>query len=233
MPYSGIPWWAVAYGAIALLPAVALALAILWEFFGPRPVRRVQLPDMTIELWVRERRLPKRSGAIIAPVAPDLKMAIGIAKWVRDSTAGIVQQEALDAAPLPPGEAFVGSGGKYRFKVAALAVVMDAQKRTSPEWIASAIRRAMERTQEKGADTCLLPDMTEDLLRQPQWITDEKRRETCRPIARAMLDGALASRGVMEVVRIWVWRAVNADVWMQELDRLEQEARQTQAVEAA
>jgi hypothetical protein len=164
--------------------------------------------------------MPAPGEAIIVPVAPDLKMAVGIAKWVRDVTADEVQHEALAVAPLPPGDAFVGRGGKFRFGHTALAVVMDENKIPTPAWIRDGVTQAIREARSQGAGTILLPDFTEDLLRQPQTITDEQRRESCRPIARAMLEGVLAAGDTMETIRVWVWRKGYEDVYAEEMDRI-------------
>lgn len=221
MPFPETPGWVWLGTLIILLPVGLLLLLMVADFRKRRPLKSVALGDTTIELWVRENRLPATADAILVPVAPDLAMVAGIAKWVRDTTANAVQYEAQRAAPLPPGEAFVGSGGKYRYQIAALAVVMDEQKRTKPEWIRDAICRAMRLACEQDAQTCLLPDMTQDLLRQPQTITEEQRRETCEPIARATIEGILAAEGAMEVVKLWVWRKGVEDIYLRELERLE------------
>ena len=143
---------------------------------------------------------------------------------MRDATAQEIQREALRAAPLPPGEVFVGTGGRFRFGHTALAVVMDDAKRTSPGWISDAVARAIRLCRAKGASVIILPDFTEDLLRQPQTITDEQRHETCGPIARAMLLGVLAEEDTMETVRIWVWRKEYAGVYLEEINRLDLDA---------
>src|SRR5205085_9079578 len=108
--------------------------------------------DTTIELWARERRMPSAGEAIIVPVATDLRMTTGIAKWVRDASADAAQKAALKHAPLPPGEAVLVPGGKFKFGHAALAVVMDDNKRTSPAWISDAIARSivLARTEAAG-----------------------------------------------------------------------------------
>jgi hypothetical protein len=223
-PYDfifGSPIWVWVGAAIVTVTALLMFFFIFWDIVRPKAIKSVTVGNSTIELWERERKMPGTAEAIIVPVAPDLKMSTGIAKWVRDATAGAVQYEAQKVAPLPPGDAFVGSGGRYRFAVAALAVVMDDTKRTSPEWITQAIAQALVMIRGRDAATCLLPDMTEDLLRQPQWISDDQRRETCRPIARAMINGVLAGAEDMEV-KIWVWRG-NRDIWEEEFARLEVE----------
>lgn len=223
MQTTGTPTWVWGFIIIAIVPAMlALGTAMFAEFFGPKPRKRVRTDDTEIELWVRERKFPGRADAIVAPVSPDLKMVTGIAKWVRDSTANRVQAEAESVAPLPPGEAFVsGSAGRYRFKMAALAVVMDDKKQTSPDWIATGLTRALNLAAGRDARTVIVPDFTEDLLRQPTTITDEQRRQTAAPIARAMLDGILAGSAGFETVKIWVWRTVNEDIFVREMESLE------------
>src|SRR5215210_6261909 len=114
MTYFGSPLWVWLSGFGIGLTFLALFAIILRDIFGPRPLKRIEVGDTAIELWERERKMPGGADAIIVPVAPDLKMSTGIAKWVRDATANAVQYEADEAAPLPPGSAFVGAGGKYR-----------------------------------------------------------------------------------------------------------------------
>jgi hypothetical protein len=215
----GSPVWVWVGALIVLVTAVMLFISIYFPRLLPKADRRVELGDTVIELWARERRMPGGARGIVVPSAPDLKMATGISKWVRDATANAVQYEALKVAPLQPGEAFVGSGGRYRFGNTAIAVVMDDQKRTTPEWIRNGVRNALVMLRARDADTVLVPDMTEDLLRQPKWISDEQRRETCRPIARAIMEGVLEGSEDINVVKIWAWRG-NKDIWIEEMDRI-------------
>jgi hypothetical protein len=226
------PIWAwegaiITFGTFFLLCAV-----VIWEYVRKKPLRKVRHGDLTIELWTRERRMPAPGEAIIVPVAPDLKMAVGIAKWVRDVTADEVQREALAVAPLPPGDAFVGRGGKFRFGYTALAVVMDENKIPTPAWIRDGVTQAIREARGQGAGTILLPDFTEDLLRQPQTITDEQRRESCRPIARAMLEGVLGAGDTMETIRVWVWRKGYEDVYAEEMDRIADVEPETHVAQA-
>lgn len=224
MSIAGAPIWVWVTAAIVAAHVGMLAAAIAWDIVKKHPLKSVRRGDNNIELWVRERRLPSSDEAIVVPVATDLKMSTGIAKWVRDATADAIQQQALKHAPLAPGEAIIGAGGKFRFGAAVLAVVMDDKKRTSPDWITEAVARAIELAREEGAQSIVIPDFTEDLLRQPQWVNDQQRRDTCAPIARAILQGVLAAREDMETVRIWVWRKGNEDIYVQELNRLEQDS---------
>lgn len=221
MPAVATPAWVWIFTALFVILPVALVLFVMAATGAmARPLRRVSLTDLTVELWKRDWNQAPPADAIVVPVAPDLRMVAGIAKWVRDATADKVQREALQVAPLPVGEAFVGAGGRYRFKMAALAVVMDGQKRTTPEWITGALGRAISLATDRGARIIVLPDMTDDLVRQPNWISDQQRRDTCGPIARAMLDAAVQAGHAAENIRVWVWRDSNLDIYQQEFERL-------------
>ena len=178
-----------------------------------KPVMTLKFGETSVELWVRERAMPARADSIIAPVGTNLKMGVGIAKWVRDEGSGKAQSEALKAAPLAPGESFVGTGGRYRFESVILAVVMDDQKRFTGEWITTAVAESIREAGKSGAESVLLPDMTDDLLRQPVWISQRQRNETCEPIARAMLEGVRMAQGSVRTVKLWVWRKDLLDVW--------------------
>lgn len=187
-----------------------------------RPVQTVNVQGTTLELWVSRRKMPffMHADAILVPVAPDLKMVFGVAKLIRDFGANAVQYEANRAAPLPPGQAFIGAGGRYRFKYTVLAVIFDEVKRTTPDYILQAVRSAMQQAHRKGAKSLIFPDMTENLLTQPTWITPEQRHQTAEITARIMLDAIMASRGIVPMVKIWCWEPANADIFVKELKRL-------------
>ncbi len=199
-----------------------------------RPTAKVALQDLTIELWVSQRKLPLalRADAIIVPVATDLKMVFGIAKMARDMGADTVQHEANAAAPLPPGDAFVGSGAKYRYKHTALAVIFDESKRTSPAIISESIATALRKLRGLDVNSVVFPDMTENLLAQPNWITDEQRRATAAQTARIMVDAIVAGGLMASTVRIWVWDAQNAPFFEAELNRVKQEQRTLEVQQA-
>lgn len=194
--------------------------------FSVAPTKRVALQDLAIELWVSPRKLPLalRADAIIVPVAPDLKMVFGVAKMARDMGADFVQNEADKVAPLQPGDAFVGTGARFRYKHTALAVIFDQQKRTSPAIITAAVSNALNKVRVLGAHSVVFPDMTENLLAQPNWITDEQRRATASVVARLMVDAVVAG-GLMGTVRIWIWDPRNASLFAEELDRVKKERR--------
>jgi hypothetical protein len=220
--YIGLsPVWVWVGALIVAVTCLALFAVFFLDVIGPKPAKRIALGDTSVELWEQERKMPGGADGIVVPVAPNMKMSTGISKWVRDATAQAIQYEALRVAPMQPGQAFVGSGGRYRFGAAGLAVVMDDQKRTSPEWIRSAVASALVQMRDNDALSFLLPDMTEDLLRQPKSISEDQRKETCRPIARAMLEGVVDACQTtdIDVVKIWAWRG-NRDIWEEELARL-------------
>ena len=206
--------------------------ATLKRLFTPPPMAimpryRAALEDLTIEVWVSQRKLPLalRGGAIIVPTGPDLKMVFGVAKMVRDMGADKAQKEASVVAPLAPGEAFVGTGSKYRYKYTALAVIFDESKRTSPQLITSSVGKAMRMLRERGVRSVIFPDMTENLLTQPNWITAEQRRETAAITARLMLAGIMDAGSNIKSVKIWVWDKANADIFVDELKRFRQRER--------
>lgn len=205
--------------AIILLAPVAVATII--TLVTPKPVFRVDLRDVRVELWVKERSFPSRAQAIIAPVSPDLKMVFGISKVIRDYTADAVQREAEQVAPLEPGEAFVGTGGKYRFRWTALAVIFDVYKRTTSSLITKAYVRAIQLTRSRGATTCVIPDITENLLRQPRDISAEERRQSATIAAKAVVEAIMATRGSMRIVKIWVWDQRNAESFLKTMKSLE------------
>jgi hypothetical protein len=217
----GFPLWVWIGTAIVAATFGLLLLTIAYDMIRPKPVKTLYHGDLAIELWVKQRRMPAAGEAMIVPVAPDLKMVNGIAKWVRDATADDIQRQALTVAPLAPGEVFVGRGGKFRFGHTALVVVMDDKKVPSTRWITDGVARAITESRAAGANNIILPDFTEDLLRQPQTITEQQRRDSCGPIARAMLAGVIQAGDTMETVRIWVWRKGNEDIYAEEMARLE------------
>ena len=195
------------------------------------PKKRISLPDLTIELWVSRRKLPLvlRAHAIIVPTARDLKMVFGVAKMVRDMGADVVQYEANKVAPLDPGSAFVGSGARFRYRFTALAVIFDESKRTSQALISQAMANAMRLLRDKGAKSVVVPDFTENLLTQPNWITEEQRRETAAITARLIVEAIVSAGSNVKMVKIWVWDPANTDFFIEELDRLK---KRRQAVAA-
>jgi len=225
MSFATTPTWVWGFVVITMLPPIALlGLLFLKEVFGPRASAHIQVGDTSIELWGKPWNRPPSAEAIIVPVAPDMQLVNGIAKWARDSTANRLQDAAEHAAPLAPGEAFIGPGGKFKFQLTALAVVMDESNQTTADWIERGIVRAMIMAREKEARAIVLPDFTDDMLRQPANISDEQRRETSTLVAKAMIQALLDNPDCMEEVKIWVWRAETRDIFLKEMDRLKRPA---------
>ena len=191
------------------------------------PVHRARVGDLDINLFVAQRKLPFLIGntlfqnnAMLVPVAPDLRMVFGIAKRARDWGADIAQHEALKVAPLPPGDAFLATGARYRFRYTVLAVVFDEQKRTSTDLIRRAVRRGTQLAGERGVTSLILPDMTENLLAQPNWITDAQRAETAQITAFTLIDAVRSCRGMVKTVHLWCWDPRNSDIYLRELKRV-------------
>lgn len=194
-----------------------------------RAEQRVRRGGFDVRLWVVERKLPyfmagaafvTRHQALLVPVATDLNMVFGIAKMARDYGADIVQREAERAAPLPPGEAFVGTGARYRYDFTVLAVIFDDLKRTSPDIIARAVKRGAQLASQRGCTGLILPDMTENLLAQPNWISQEQREQTADAAAMATIQAIRACRGMMDRYHIWCWDPRNAPAFRRELQKL-------------
>src|SRR5262249_33236946 len=144
------------------------------------PKYRAVLDELTIELYISQRKFPALAHAdgLVVPVGPDLKMVSGLTKLARDRGADVIQVEANRAAPLEPGDAFVGWGARYRYKYTALAVIFDTSKRTNAEMIKRAVTTAVTKLRAAGAKSVVIADMTENLLAQPNWIAVEQRRKT-------------------------------------------------------
>lgn len=206
------------------VPVAAVAVWVLWSVIFP-PYYRMKVGDLKIELWVSQRKYPwvSRAQAFIVPVAPDLKMVFGSAKMARDWGANQVQAEAEKVAPLKPGEVFVGTGSRYRWQRTALAVIFDNQKRTNPEILATALKNAAHQLASEDITNALLPDLTENLLTQPNWISDEQREATARQAARLTLDALVSSASELKVVRIWCFDPRNADLYIEEMEKWQEE----------
>ena len=198
------------------------------------PAYRATLHDLTIELLVSQRKLPFLAGAdaLIVPVGTDLKMVFGVAKMARDRGADIVQVEANRVAPLEPGDAFIGTGARYRYKYTALAVIFDESKRTSPAIITQAVTTAVTKLRAAGARSVVIADMTENLLAQPNWITPEQRRKTAAITAKVMIDAIVACGTNVRTIKIWCSEPDNAQFFVEELKRLHDREHRSTAVTA-
>ncbi len=222
MHTADTPIWVWVFISVAMVPAIlSVALTMIYEARRPRAAGSLHRDDFAVELWGGEWYRAPRADVIVVPVATDMQMYTPVAKWVRDATAYEIQHQANRVAPMRPGDAFIGTGGKYRFKMTALAVIMDDQKRTTGEWIAAGIERAIRLAAEHGVQTVVVPDMTEDLLRHPHTITAEQRRQTAEVVAPAILQGILNAGDVVDEVKIWAWKPENREVYAREMERLE------------
>jgi len=213
------PLWIWIGTGIVAVPVLAVALAVVWDLLGPRPRLALRVRGSRVELWAGAPRLPRRSDLVIVPVGPDLQMVAGSALWARGQTAGRAQREALGASPREPGDAVLVSGARYRFARTALAVVMDAQRRYTEEWIASAVRRAASLVAPGSTASVLIPDWTPDLMRQPRNPDVGHRQATASDVAPAIVAAVVALTGQVPVVRLWVPDAAVGGVYCEEVRR--------------
>ena len=227
-PRLGVTWlWVVQFLLFAGLlgPVVTVVQLILLRPYIFSPYYKTRADGMNIEVWVSQRKYPIMAfpDILIVPTGPDLKMIFGAAKIARLWGAGKAQTEAEKVAPLQPGDAFVGPGAKYRWHLTGLAVIFDNQKRTNPELMGASLRKAMQIAAEEGAESAMVADMTENLQTQPNWTTEAQQAENARQTARLMIESILACYGTVKTVKIWVFEPANADIYVEELEKLEDE----------
>ncbi len=226
--YEVTTLWVVQFLLFAALlgPAISIVATIALRPYIFPPYYKLRIDGLNLELWVSENKYPIMAlpDVLVAPVAPDLKMVFGAAKIARDAGAGKAQAEADKVAPLQPGDAFVGPGAKYKWHLTALAVIFDAQKRATPELMAASLHKALTEAAAHGADSALIPDMTENLLAQPNWISEAQKSETAQTAARLTIEAALACRGTVDTIKIWVYDKANVDAYVAEMERLDNES---------
>lgn len=212
-----------------ILPADSIdSLKKGWKLYKPfiTPVYRTKIADVDIKVWVAKRQLPflvgtpwMKKNALIVPVAPDMKMVFGVAKMARDWSGNRAQIEAVKYAPMKPGDVFFASCARHRYAHTILAVIFDEQKRTSPELIRRTVRRGIQVAGERGLTSVILPDMTENLLALPNWITEAQRDETAEVAAFTLVDTLKSCRGMVKTINLWCLDPRNAEFFLRELKR--------------
>lgn len=214
-----VPTWIWAGTAVIAVPVIVVVLALLWEMTRPRPALTLRDRGTRIELWLGGPKMPGRADAVLVPVAPDLVLAAGSARWVRGVTAGVSQAHAERLAPREPGEALLVPGSRGRFRYAVLAVVMDSRKRYSDEWAIAAARATAKLASCEGIASILIPDWTPDLMSQPRTQDAAFRQREAARIAPLVLDVAEALVGEVTCVRVWVPDRATAEVYREELGK--------------
>lgn len=215
---ESVPGWVLVGVATLLTPVAAFAMAWATVRLNSRSAGLARLGGAWVEVAVRERQMPRGADLVVAPVATDLRMAAGIAKWVRDATANAAQKAADAVGSAARGTAILAPGGRYRFRNAALAVVLDEAKRFSVADVQSALEAGLRVGREAGARTAVLPDFVDDLMRQSQVVTLEERRNLARLLAPAVV-AAAAGAGALGYtsVTLWVYRSGVEDIYAEAL----------------
>jgi len=120
---------------------------------------------------------------------------------------------------MDPGEAIIVSGARYRFRNTALAVVMDSQKRYDAGWIRAAVRRSVELAGTGKVRSVMIPDWTDDLVRQPRKVDADLRRRTASFVAATLMDAVRDLDGQVHVVRFWVRDPALVDAYRAQMDQ--------------
>ena len=72
---------------------------------------------------------------------------------------------------------------------------------------------------ERGLNSVILPDLTENLLAQPNWITESQRNETAEIAAFTLVDTLKSCRGMVKTIHLWCLDPRNAEYYLRELKR--------------
>ncbi len=173
------------------------------------PVARYEIGGATVDLYgfahTSLHRLP--ADALILAADQTLRMVTGVRKQVRDLAAfNLVEDEAVQQAPLPPQGVAVTRGGRTRFKTILHVNIFDEQTTTTAELQKQALQKALEKAAELNARTVAIADYTPDLRRafaeQTAWTIAEviayHRPETIRQIRLLCF----------EPMNAWVYRQI-------------------------
>lgn len=213
-----------------ILPAETLdSLQKGWKLYKPfiTPIYQATVADTRVKVWVAKRQLPFLTGmpwtkgnALLVPVGPDMKLSFGVAKMARDWSSNLAQIEGAKKAPATPGDVYLVAGARYRYQNTILAVIFDKNKCTSPDLIRRTVRRGVQLAGERGLNSVILPDFTENLLAMPNWITEAQRAETAEIAAFTLVDTLKSCRGMVKTIHLWCLDPRNADFYLRELKRI-------------
>jgi O-acetyl-ADP-ribose deacetylase (regulator of RNase III) len=95
--------------------------------------------------------------AIVNPANLSLWMATGVGGAIKRAGGDAIEFAAVRQAPVPLGESIVTTAGELAAKNVIHAVSLDRDRRTSAPVIEAAVRSAMARAREIGAESVAFP----------------------------------------------------------------------------
>lgn len=95
--------------------------------------------------------------AIVNPANLSLWMATGVGGAIKRAGGDAIEFAAVRQAPVPLGESIVTTAGSMAAKNVIHAVSLDRDRRTSAPVIEAAVRSAMARAREIGAESVAFP----------------------------------------------------------------------------
>lgn len=133
-----------------------------------RPTATYSMGGQTLELYaIAPTNLHRISAdVLILPTDSTMRMVRGVRKQVRDYGGfGLIEEEALQCAPLPPQGIAITSGGRTKFRTILHPNLYDAQYTTDTDLQRTALANALRLAQEQGARVVAIADYTPDLRR--------------------------------------------------------------------
>ncbi len=172
-----------------------------------RPTAIYRRGGQTLELYAIAPTNLHRIAAdvLILPTDSTMRMVRGVRKQVRDYGGfGLIEEEAIQCAPLPPQGIAITSGGRTKFRTILHPNLYDAQYTTDTELQRTALTNALRLTQEQGARVVAIADYTPDL-----------RRALAEETAFTLLEAIAESGSAIPTIKLLCTDLVNAWVFQQ------------------
>lgn len=172
-----------------------------------RPTATYRRGGQTLELYAIAPTNLHRIAAdvLILPTDSTMRMVRGVRKQVRDYGGfGLIEEEAIQCAPLPPQGIAITSGGRTKFRTILHPNLYDAQYTTDTELQRTALTNALRLTQEQGARVVAIADYTPDL-----------RRALAEETAFTLLEAIAESGSAIPTIKLLCTDLVNAWVFQQ------------------
>lgn len=105
--------------------------------------------------------------ALVFAARPDLALGSGFGNAIAVRGGPAIQEELKKLAPVPVGDAVVTGGGNLKAKWVVHAVVPRFQEADEDKKLESALRKALERAEEKGVARIAMPPLTSGFFGMP------------------------------------------------------------------